>query len=97
MRCAFRVRRAILGNALPTVREYSDAWLTWNHREYNRFLEGLAATHPGRVVVLDLYGTLASPGGWLRPEYALDPRDSHVNDAAYAALDPVLAQVPGGL
>ncbi len=82
----------ILGNALPMVREYTDDWLTWNHREYNRFLQELEASHPGRIVVLDLYGTLASPGGWLRPEFALDPYDSHLNDAAYDALDPALAQ-----
>jgi sugar phosphate isomerase/epimerase len=83
----------ILGNALPMVREYTDEWLTWSHREYNRFLAELAAAHPGRIAILDLYGTLAAPGGWLRPEYALDPYDSHLNDAAYAALDPVLARV----
>lgn len=87
----------ILGNALPMVREYTDEWLTWNHREYNRFLAELAAAHPGRIAILDLYGTLASPGGWLRPEYALDPYDSHLNDAAYAALDPVLARLLGDL
>lgn len=64
MKCAFRVRHAILGNALLTVREYSDARLTWNHREYNRFLEGLVAAHPGRKVILVLYyGTLVSPRG----------------------------------
>lgn len=83
----------VLGNALPLVKEYTDDWLTWNHREYNRFLEELAAAHPGRIVVLDLYGTLASSEGWLRPEYALYPHDSHLNEAAYRALDPVLARV----
>jgi hypothetical protein len=83
----------ILGNALPIVREYSDEWLVWNQREYNAFLEDLAAGYGGRVIVLDLYGTLAAPGGWLRPEYAADPYDSHLNDAAYDALDPVLENI----
>lgn len=88
----------ILGNALPMVREYSDEWLAWNHREYNRFLEELAKDSGGRVLVLDLYGTLAAPDGSLRPEYAVDPYDSHLNEAAYDALDGVLrdllAQLP---
>jgi hypothetical protein len=87
----------ILGNALPKVREYSDEWLVWNHREFNRFLDELADAYGGRVIILDLYGTLAAPGGWLRPEYAADPYDSHLNDAAYDALDRVLSGVLGGL
>lgn len=77
----------IIGNALPMVEECSDEWLVWNHREYNRFLERLAAAYGGRVAVLDLYGTLAAADGQLRPEYASDPSDSHLNAAAYAALD----------
>jgi len=83
----------IIGNALPMVREYTDEWLVWNHREYNRFLEELADTYGGRVVVLDLYGTLVTSGGWLRPEYAADAYDSHLNDAAYDALDAKLAEI----
>ncbi|RJP34511.1 MAG: SGNH/GDSL hydrolase family protein [Actinobacteria bacterium] len=83
----------IIGNALPMVREYTDEWLVWNHREYNRFLEELANAYGGRVIVLDLYGTLAAPGGWLRPEYAADAYDSHLNDAAYDALDAKLAEI----
>jgi len=83
----------IIGNALPMVQEYTDEWLVWNHREYNRFLEELAAASGGRVVVLDLYGTLSTSGGWLRPEYAADEYDSHLNDAAYDALDVKLAEI----
>lgn len=83
----------IVGNALPMVREYTDEWLVWNHREYNRFLEGLADAYGGRVVVLDLYGTLSASGGWLRPEYAADAYDSHLNEAAYDALDSELAEI----
>ncbi|MBN2025435.1 MAG: SGNH/GDSL hydrolase family protein [Actinobacteria bacterium] len=83
----------IVGNALPMVREYSDEWLVWNHREYNRFLEELADAYGGRVIVLDLYGTLSTSGGWLRPEYAADAYDSHLNDAAYDALDAKLAEI----
>jgi len=80
----------ILGNALPVVREYFDRWMLWNQQEYNAFIAGLSREYGDRVLVLDLYGTLASPEGWLRPEYAADPYDSHLNAAAYSALDPVL-------
>jgi len=86
----------ILGNALPVVSEYCDRWLVWNQREYNAFLEGLARRYPGRVMVLDLYGTLATPEGWLRPEYAADAHDSHLNGAAYGALDGVLGAALSG-
>mgnify|MGYP005849850257 CR=1 FL=1 len=85
----------ILGNALPTLREYSDEWLVWNHREYNRFLEGLAGAYGGRVLILDLYGTLAAPEGYLRPAYAAGPHVSHLNDEAYDALDRALEEVLG--
>ncbi len=87
----------ILGNALPLVREYCDRWLVENQREYNAFLEGLAGLYPGRVTVLDLYGALADPGGWLRPEYAADPYDSHLNGSAYQALDPLLEEALSSL
>jgi hypothetical protein len=83
----------IIGNALPNVREYTDSWLIWNHNEYNRFLETLSGQYPGRVIILDLYGALASPEGWLRPGYASSPDDAHPNDAGYAALDKVLQAV----
>ncbi|MEW6554405.1 MAG: SGNH/GDSL hydrolase family protein [Actinomycetota bacterium] len=86
----------ILGNALPMVREYTDEWLVWNHREYNRFLEELAVDYGGRVIILDLYGTLAAPEGWLLPRYASDPYDSHLSGAAYDALDSELEEVLGG-
>jgi len=87
----------ILGNALPKVREYSDEWLVWNQRQYNGLLEELADRYEGKVVILDLYGTLSTSGGWLDPAYAADPYDSHLNDAAYEALDAVLADVLSGL
>jgi hypothetical protein len=83
----------ILGNALPMVREYTDNWLVWNHREYNHFLEDLAASHKGRVLILDLYGTLAAPDGWLRPDFAAEPEDSHLNGKAYTALDAVFLKL----
>jgi hypothetical protein len=87
----------ILGNALPKVREYTDEWLVWNQREYNQLLEELADTYGGKVVILDLYGTLSTSGGWLDPGYAADPYDSHLNDAAYEALDVVLSDILEGL
>jgi hypothetical protein len=83
----------ILGNALPMVREYTDDWLIWNHREYNHFLDEIAGDYGGKVIILDLYGALTASGGWLRPEYAADPYDSHLNDAAYQALDQRLAEI----
>jgi hypothetical protein len=86
----------ILGNALPMVREYTDDWLVWNHHEYNRFLDELASEYGGKIVILDLYGTLAAPGGWLLPEYAADSYDSHLNDTAYDALDAELQKILGG-
>jgi hypothetical protein len=83
----------ILGNALPVVREYFDRWMFWNQQEYNAFIAELSSEYGDQVLVLDLYGTLASPEGWLLPEYAVDPYDSHLNAAAYSALDPVLREV----
>jgi hypothetical protein len=83
----------ILGNALPKVREYFDRWMLWNQQEYNAFIDELSREYGDQVLVLDLYGTLASTEGWLRPEYAIDPYDSHLNEAAYSALDPVLSDV----
>lgn len=83
----------ILGNALPMVREYTDEWLVWNQHEYNRFLDELADRYGGRVIILDLYETLTAPGRWLRPEYAADPYDSHLNDKAYDALDQVFSGI----
>ncbi len=80
----------MVGNALPLVREYCDRWLVGNQREYNAFLRGLEEKYRGRVHVLDFYGTLSAAEGWLRPEYAINPYDSHLNNAAYQALDPVL-------
>jgi predicted small secreted protein len=83
----------IVGNALPRVREYTDEWLVWNHREYNSFLDELAKAYGGRVIILDLYGTLSTPEGWLRPEYAVDDYDSHLSEKAYDALDAELAGI----
>jgi len=75
----------IIGNALPQVQGSTDAELVWNHRQYNAFLAGLQAAHPGQVHVFDFYGRLATPGGWLNPAYATG--DSHPNDAGYNQLD----------
>jgi len=83
----------ILGNALPTTKIYSDSWLTWNDREYNKFIDDLAAQYPGRVLILDLYGTLTTSDGWLRPSYATAPDDAHPNSQGYAALDKTLQAV----
>ncbi|MDY6795170.1 MAG: SGNH/GDSL hydrolase family protein [Actinomycetota bacterium] len=82
----------ILGNALPVVEEYCDRWMVWNQREYNSFLEGLSREYGDKVVVLDLYGTLADGEGCLRSEYAADEYDSHLNASAYSALNEKLEE-----
>ncbi len=81
----------LLGNALPVVESSSDEWMVWNQRAYNDFLENLAGTSSEPIVVVDLYGALATPDGYLDPSYASDPYDSHPNQAGYEALDSVLA------
>ncbi len=80
----------LLGNALPVVENDCDQWMVENQRAYNEYLESLTAMSSIRVVVVDLYGALAAPDGYLKPAYASDPYDSHPNEAGYDALDPVL-------
>ena len=78
-------RPLIIGNALPQGQGATDAELVWNHQQYNAFLAGLQAAHPGQVFIFDFYSRLATPGGWLNPAY--DTGDSHPNDAGYNQLD----------
>jgi hypothetical protein len=80
----------LLGNALPVVENDCDQWMTWNQRAYNDYLDGLTSMSSIRIVIVDLYGALATPEGYLDPAYASDPYDSHPNQAGYEALDPVL-------
>lgn len=89
--CRSRGIPVVFGNALPSVQASTDADLVWNHREYNAFLRGFAAGNPG-CAVLDVYGILATAGGWLKPEFAASADDSHLNASAYAALDGALCQ-----
>ena len=79
--------KMIAGNALPQVANASDAWLVWNHRQYNQRLLDLAAQHPDTLAVFDFYSVLADGSGNLKSGYASGPDDSHPNDAGYAALD----------
>lgn len=83
----------LLGNALPVVQSSYDQWMVENQRAYNDYLESLTAMSSIRVVIVDLYGTLATPQGYLNPAYASDPYDSHPNEAGYDALDSVLRSV----
>lgn len=80
----------LLGNALPVVESSGDEWMVWNQRAYDDFLRDLAAASSTPVIIVDLYGTLSTPDGYLDPSYASDPYDSHPNEAGYDALDPVL-------
>ncbi len=77
----------IIGNALPQVQGATDAELVIQHQQYNLFLQGLEAAHPGQVFIFDFYNRLATPEGWLNPAYATDSGDSHPNDAGYNQLD----------
>jgi hypothetical protein len=87
----------IVGNALPRVKEQSDRWLVWNHREFNEWLSGFAADHEGEVIIFDFYDVLSAPDGSLKAGYATNPEDSHPNDAAYKALDKPFAELLAGL
>ncbi len=80
----------LLGNALPVVKNDCDRWMVENQRAYNDYLESLASRASIRLVVVDLYGALATPEGYLNPAYASAPGDSHPNEAGYDALDSVL-------
>ncbi len=93
-----RHQKLIFGNALPYTQAYTDDAMRASHAAYNAHLAALAAAHPGQVWVMDLYGNLTVPGGYLNPAYAADG-EGHPNEAGYAALeDPyfeLLAQVFG--
>jgi hypothetical protein len=79
--------RLILGNALPVREQDGSPELVDEYRRYNAFLEATAgdAGNAGKVWVYDLYGVLAGPDGFLKPEFQTE--DSHPNESAYRALD----------
>lgn len=87
-------KKLIVGNALPMVAEYTDADLVANHRAYNRWLDDFASTRDD-IQVLDLYGTVSDSDGNLRSDYAEDPYDSHLNDAAYSVITPEFIELVG--
>ncbi|MDP1809326.1 MAG: SGNH/GDSL hydrolase family protein [Actinomycetota bacterium] len=95
IRRAYRVvvttyhKRLIIGNALPKVAGETDTWLVWNHQQYNAWLNGFAAGHPGQVYIFSMYDVLRDGSGNLRADYATSASDSHPNDAGYSALDAV--------
>ncbi|GAB4279025.1 MAG: hypothetical protein Kow0056_11870 [Coriobacteriia bacterium] len=79
----------VIGNALPKVAQYTDSPLVEQHEAFNEWLEEFASGRT-EVYVVDQYSVLAGPDGALRPEFALSEDDSHLNETAYEALDPVL-------
>ncbi len=79
--------KLIIGNALPKVEAYTDSYLVWNHREYNRWLREFAEKHRGKVFVFDQYSILADGEGNLKAKYAVSREDSHLNEQAYRDLD----------
>ena len=91
---AGRGLRLIIGNALPVTETEHDAWRYWNHVRYNARLAALAQANPGRIFVLDLYGTLTDPAtGCIRHQYRTGESDAHPNAAGYWALDPVFDEL----
>ncbi len=82
-------RPLIIGNALPKVASQTDAWLVWNHQQYNAWLNAFAASR-NRVYIFDQYSALADDNGNLRADYAAGPDESHPNDAGYSAIDAAL-------
>lgn len=77
--------KLIIGNALPMHKQDSPAELVTEYKEYNSYLEEVAASHDN-VWVFDFYGVLAGEDGFLKPDF--DIGDSHLNEEAYSALDP---------
>ena len=85
--------RLILGSALPKVAGETTPELVAEHREFGRRVEALAAERRAAgqdVAVLDLNAVLADDDGALVRRYAVSHDDSHLNDAAYDALDEAL-------
>lgn len=85
--------RLILGTALPKVRSETTPELVAEHQAFGAMVEALAADRreAGQdVVVLDLNDVLADDDGALEARYALARDDSHLNEAAYRALDEAL-------
>lgn len=87
-----RGKKLIIGNALPQVSAHTEPALVDNHREFNDWLNGFAASHDN-VQVLDLYGMLSDSSGNLRSEYAVSADDSHLTEAAYAVITPELLRL----
>lgn len=85
--------RLVLGTALPRVEGETTQALVDEHREFGRRIDGFSADRreAGQAVaVLDLNSVLVDDGGALQRGYAVSPGDSHLNDAAYDALDTAL-------
>ena len=87
--------RLILGNALPVRKADAPSGIVSEYQGYNSYL--LEKSSEDSVWVYDFYGVLAGPDGYLKPEY--DVGDSHLNAAAYSALDktffPLLDSIYG--
>ncbi|MFQ6083172.1 MAG: hypothetical protein ACE5WD_07430 [Candidatus Aminicenantia bacterium] len=85
--------KLIIGNALPMTANDTDSYLVWNHKQYNQWLVDFKNQHPGKVFIFDMYSILTDPDGNLRSDYAVDEWDSHLNEAAYNALDTPFFQL----
>ena len=87
--------RLILGNALPVRKADAPSGVVSEYEGYNSYL--LVKSSEDSVWVYDFYGILAGSDGYLKPEY--DVGDSHLNAAAYSALDktffPLLDSIYG--
>ena len=87
--------RLILGNALPVRKADAPSGVVSEYQGYNSYL--LDKSAEDSVWVYDFYGVLAGSDGFLKPEY--DVGDSHLNAAAYSALDktffPLLDTITG--
>lgn len=84
----------IVGNALPKVASSTHADLVRQHRAFNEWLSEFADGEASGVVhVFDQYGALTGTDGALRAEFSVSREDSHLNDAAYEELDPLLFEL----
>ncbi len=80
-----RGHKLVIGNALPVNAESTESELVDLHRDYNSFLEGVAAENQGSVYIFNFYGSLTDSSGELKTQY--DVGDSHLTDEAYEVLD----------
>jgi hypothetical protein len=79
--------KLIIGNALSQVAASTDPDLKWNHKQFNQWLLDFQSEHEEDITIFDMYNVFIDSSGNLKAEFASDPYDSHLNDAAYNSLD----------